>query len=74
MSAPRMELRRAREPAPAEMGVYYGQLIGANGIIPVTVSLWLNELVAWTCGDDDHRPLNHFDWFGPVPTCVESVT
>lgn len=69
-----MELRRPKQAPPTDMGDYYGQLLCTNGIIPVRVSLWSNELVAWTAGDDDHRPLSHFDWFGPVPTCVESGT
>lgn len=79
MTAPKMELRRAPEPAPNAEGWYYGKFLSwLDGPIPVQVvkgktygMLWAVD-VSW----DDVRlqDLREVEWFGPVPECVPACT
>lgn len=76
MTAPNMELRRPKEGLPTEAEYYYGKPKGYDyPISPLNVKLSLatNELFVWL----DPKlivPIAQFDWYGKVPTCVESKT
>lgn len=74
-----MELRRAAQPAPIKPGWYYGRfkLRDDDLIRPYYVggpTLGPDQFrLAIMVGDSEYfRP--DFDWFGPVPVCVESGT
>lgn len=80
MTAPKMELRRAREAMPTEPGVYYGRPTYRNPIDTKVearvvrnrgdgsiVNLYVQEQYS------EHDP-QFYDWYGPVPTCVEAGT
>lgn len=74
MTAPRMELRRAPEPAPVEPGQFYGRLkLYQDAPCAWNVALYKNTLWARTAGQDWYA-LCDLDWFGQVPTCMESGT
>lgn len=73
MSAPKMELRRPKEAEPIEPGYYYARLKdNENGnVFPVYVGYDGIHKLSIFAGSV-LIPLHEYNWFGPVPTCVES--
>lgn len=74
MTSPPMELRRPKEGMPTEADFYYGKPAGLDyPIAPMNVKIQKStgELYVWMSPDWIH-PVNKFDWYGKVPTCVES--
>lgn len=76
MTAPAMELRRAQEASPTEPGWWYGQAKDKPRATPIP---WLvvkggDTLAAFAPGlpSDCVFGVEQFNWFGAVPTCVES--
>lgn len=68
---------RARTEAPTVPGWYYGRQKRDEFIQPVYVFVPDDDKpndLGVDCDDDEIGALGEFDWFGPVPTCVESGT
>lgn len=83
MSAPKMELRRVKQDAPTSHGWYYGtpkkEFIPVGmpelPIVPFKVVQDSKGKIAVDMnghGPVPYWPVTMYDWFGPVPTCVES--
>ena len=69
MPAPEMELRRPQEAAPTVEGWYYGRPIDWSvEPYPCQVDKSLHVLD----GTNEPDMVGDYDWFGKVPTCVES--
>lgn len=66
-------MRRFKQPVPTEAGHYYVRLHGDEHIMPARLDHWSGRLVVWTCGDDDWRASDQFDWFGPVTKMKERL-
>jgi hypothetical protein len=75
----KMELRRPQQAAPTEPGWYYGRFLLGNtsrSIEPYWVggpTLGPDQYrLSIMVGDSEYfRP--DFDWFGPVPECIEAT-
>lgn len=79
MTAPKMELRRAPEPAPTEPGWYYTRpFVGpAYKAVPEIIPIRVVEVpdsprVPVVLIGAEKRYAVGWDWFGPVPTCLPS--
>lgn len=76
MGAPNMELRRVREDAPTAPGWYYGKYIAGQdpryGVRPFKVVEDDRDGVLVTFTGARELSLFDFEWYGPVPVCVEA--
>ena len=73
---PHDTIRRVSCAAPTDPGWYYGRgrVVGEKHMIfPFKVIRVGDELLVDLMAGR-HWHLSRFDWFGPVPTCVESGT
>jgi len=70
----KMELRRAQQAAPTEPGFYYGRYRSVGpSIYPFEVARWTADNPNLFVRDGKaYRPTSAFDWFGPVPVCIEA--
>jgi len=73
----KMELRRPQQAAPTEQGWHYARWPNIAAIVPVFVGV---VMYGSPRGDTlmvidgrIHRQLSDFQWFGPVPTCIEAA-
>lgn len=65
------ETRRLPQPAPTKPGWYYGLLGGPNTKMSPCYVVETPEGGLMVVGRFRNFTINQFEWFGPVPTCIE---
>lgn len=78
MTAPKMELRRTVEALPDRVGDFYGRYKGTKEVrarkVEFSPPVPHGRLMVLDYRGIEWIPIELFDWFGPVPTCVEAGT